>query len=317
MHLIRVFVFFCGLLLVPAEALADLSSSQARKAIQSMAGLSLPSDFVRVQSVRTSSAESAEARAELQLVFRVTQHDGQWQLSEVRTGADRWERLDTIAEALKAELPYAACDESPVLARRARSLALTTKRARCLIAGLFGVTLPSDDVRVREVSESGFSFGSADATGLINALIQLDFRLARDRRGWQVVEVKSGSRDWTDIRGVSAAIDQIKRATATNELSLIAQALDSYRRERGFYVVSDKESVLIDHLSPRYLTPVIRLDPWSRPYQYDGQQTAYSLRSLGPDGKPNTGDDIVVKNGVLISTLRSSATLRLYCFTPN
>lgn len=294
--MIRVFVFICVLVLVPAEALADLSSSQARKAIQTMAGLSLPGDAVRVQSVRTVSAESAEARAELQLVFRVTQHDGRWQLSEVRTASDRWERLDFIAEAAKIDLTDDACEDPPQLRRSAKSLALTTKRARCLVAGLFGVTLPSDDVRIREVSASGFSLGSADASGLIGALIQLDFRFARERRGWQVVAAKSGNREWVDVRAIAAAVDQLKRSAANNELALIAQALDSYRRDRGFYVVSDKESVLIDHLSPRYLTPVIRLDPWSRPYQYDGQQTAYSLRSLGPDGKPNTGDDIVVKN---------------------
>jgi hypothetical protein len=52
--------------------------------------------------------------------------------------------------------------------------------------------------------------------------------------------------------------------------------------------------VLIDHLSPHYLARVIRVDPWHRPYQYDGQQDRYSLRSFGPDGKPNTPDDIVV-----------------------
>lgn len=294
--MIRAFVFICVLVLVPAEALADLSSSQARKAIQTMAGISLPGGDVSVQSVRTTSADSAEARAELQLVFRVTQHDGQWRLSEVRTGADRWERLDFIAQAVNIDLPDDACEDLPQLARSAKSLSLTTKRARCLVAGLFGVTLPSDDVRIREVSASGFSFGSADASGLISALVRLDFRFARERRGWQVVGVKSGNREWTDVRGIAAAVDQLKRSTANNELSLIAQALDSYRRERGFYVVSDKESVLIDHLSPRYLTPVIRLDPWSRPYQYEGQQASYSLRSLGPDGKPNTGDDIVVKN---------------------
>ena len=108
--------------------------------------------------------------------------------------------------------------------------------------------------------------------------------------------MKAGNRDWVDLQGVSASVDQIKRASASNELSLIAQALDNYRRDRGVYVVSDKESVLIDHLSPRYLTRVIRVDPWHRPYQYEGSQTGYSLRSLGPDGKPNTGDDIVVKN---------------------
>jgi type II secretion system (T2SS) protein G len=308
--LTRVFLFICSLCLVlPAEARADLNVSQARKAIQTMAGASLPSDSVRVQEVRTNTAESAEARAELQLVFRVTQHEGRWQLSEVRTGQDRWERLDLIAEAMKVELAEDGCDDSPLLARRAKSLALTTKRARCLVAGVFGVTLPSDDVRVREVSESGFSFGSADASGLIDALVQLDFRFVRDRGGWQVAGVKSGNRAWIDVRVVSAAIDQIKRSTANNELSLIAQALDSYRRDRGSYVVSDKESVLIDHLSPRYLIPVIRLDPWSRPYQYEGQQTGYSLRSLGPDGKPNTGDDIVVKNGSgTVSTPRASVT---------
>lgn len=294
--LVRVLVFTCGLSLLPTEARADLKSSQARKAIQTMAGISLPSDSVRVQRIGSESAEGAEATAELQLVFRATQHDGRWSLTEVRTGKDQWERLDFIAQAAKIELAGDECDAPAEFARTSETTELTTKRARCLVAGLFGIALPSDDVRIRDVSPFGFSFGSSDATALIVALVQLEFRFVRDRGGWQVASVKTGNRDWIDVRGISASLDQLKRATATNELSLIAQALDNFRRERGFYVVSDKESVLIDHLSPRYLTPVIRLDPWSRPYQYDGTQTQYSLRSLGPDGKPNTGDDIVVKN---------------------
>ena len=165
-----------------------------------------------------------------------------------------------------------------------------------MVASLIGIALPSDQVRIRDISPFGFSFGSSDASALITALVDLDFRFARDGRGWQVTSIKSGNRDWVDVRGLSDAVDQLKRSTATNEMSMIAQALDKYRQDRGFYVVSDKASVLIDHLSPRYLTPIIRLDPWHRPYEYDGQQTQYSLRSLGPDGKPNTGDDIVVKN---------------------
>ena len=251
---------------------------------------------MRVQQVRTTSAEAAEATAELQVVLRVTQHEGLWRLSEVRIGPDRWERLDYIAQAVKVELPSDQCDEPSQSARTGDKAALTTKRARCLVAALLGIALPSDQVRIREVSPFGFSFGSSDASALITALVQLDFRFVRDRQGWQVASIKTGNRDWIDFRGVSASLDHLKRSTASNELSLIAQALDNYRRERGFYVVSDKESVLIDHLSPRYLTPVIRLDPWHRPYQYEGQQTQYSLRSLGPDGKRNTPDDIVVKN---------------------
>jgi len=285
----------CGLFLLAVEARADLSSSQARKAIQSMAGISLPSSSVRVSRI-TNSTEGAEASAELALVFRATQHDGRWRLTEVRTGQDRWERLEVISKALNVELANDRCDAPSEFARTADSMALTTKRSRCLVAGLFGVSVPSDAVRIREVSPFGLSLGSSDASALISVLVQLDFRFAREQRGWQVASVRSGDRDWIDVRGIAAAVDQLKRSAATNELSLIAQALDKYRSERGFYVVSDKESVLIDHLSPRYLTPVIRLDPWFRPYQYDGEQTHYSLRSLGPDGKPNTGDDIVVKN---------------------
>ena len=285
-----------SLLMFAVDARADLSSSQARKAIQSMAGMSLPSSSVRVQRISSSSAEGAEATAELQLVFRVTQHEGRWRLSEVRTGADRWERIDFIAQAAKFQLAGDDCDAPSEFARTKEGTDLTTKRARCMVASLFGVALPSDQIRIREVSPFGFSFGSSDASALITALVELDFRFVRDARGWQVTSIKSGNHDWVDLRGVTASIDELKRSTATDEMSLIAQALDKYRQDRGFYVVSDKESVLIDHLSPKYLTPVIRLDPWFRPYQYDGQQTHYSLRSLGPDGKPNTGDDIVVKN---------------------
>lgn len=279
------------LVLAPVIARADLSHSQARKIIQALGG-----DSVRIQQIRASSAESAEVTAELQLVFRVTQHEGRWRLSEVRTAPNRWERLEHIAQAAKVEFTEDKCDEPSEFARTADATALTTKRARCLVAALFNVELPSDQVRVRKVSPFGFSFGSADASALITSLVQLDFRFARDGRSWQVAAVKTGNRDWLDVRGISASVDQIKRTSAASELSLIAQALDNYRRDRGLYVVTDKESVLIDHLSPRYLRRVIRVDPWHRPYQYEGNQTGYSLRSLGPDGKPNTGDDIVVSN---------------------
>ena len=108
------------------------------------------------------------------------------------------------------------------------------------------------------------------------------------------MQFKCGHRDWVNVTDVPAAMDQIKRSTASEELSTIAKALSDFRRDRGSFVVSDKESVLIDHLSPRYLTRVIRVDPWHRPYHYEGQQNTFSIRSLGPDGKANTPDDVVV-----------------------
>lgn len=280
------------LIVVPTHARADISKNQARKVIQKMAGWSLPGSAVRVTSV-TSNGEGADVSAEIQAVFRLRLNERRWQLREIRTGQDRWEELEVIAKAANVTLPSGECDAPSEFARIRSTDELTNKRARCLIASLLGVVLPSDDVRVKSISSFGLGIGSESAA-LVTALVRADFRLARGARGWQVVEFKSGARGWVRVADLPSSIDQIKRSAANDELSTIAKALAEFRRERGHFVVSDKESVLIDHLSPKYLTRVIRVDPWHRPYHYDGQQDHYSLRSLGPDGKPNTPDDIVV-----------------------
>jgi hypothetical protein len=276
------------LLLTPLSARADLSRNQARKVIQTMAGWSLPGSAVRIRSVESSSNETAEVSAEIQVVFRLRLHEGHWELREIRTGQDRWERLEVIARAANVELPAAQCDGPSEFATE-----LTTKRARCLVAALFGVTLPSDEVRIKEVSPFGLSLGSESAA-LVTTLVQANFRLARDAKVWRVTEFKTGTRDWINVTDIPIVMDQVKRSAATEDLSTIAKALGEFHRDRGHFVVSDKESVLIDHLSPKYLARVIRIDPWHRPYQYEGQQDRYSLRSLGPDGKPNTPDDITI-----------------------
>ncbi len=283
------FVLFCGVLLsCGVEARADISQKDARRAIQNVLGWSLPSDDVHVRSVRSNGAESAEVSAEIQTVFRLRLFGEHWQLREIRTAQDRWEQLEIIARAAGAELPEGECEGALQLATE-----LTTKRGRCLVANLFGVKLPSDDVRIKEISPFGLSIGSESAA-LVVAFVRADFRLVRDGKRWRVAEFKSGNRDWVNVAGLATAIDNVKRSAATDELSTIAKALGDFRRDRGSFVVSDRESVLIDHLSPRYLPRVIRVDPWHRPYQYEGQPDHYSLRSLGPDGKPNTPDDVVV-----------------------
>lgn len=277
-------------LFIPTRAQADISQKEARKAIQTMAGWSLPDDAVRIRAVNANN----EAGAEIQAVFRLRLYETQWELREIRTGQDRWERLDVIAQALNTDLPRGQCDVGPsAVTRTGYARDLTTKRARCLVAGLLGIALPSDDVRIKEIDGFGFSLGS-ESSALVVALVNVDFRFAQVAKGWQVTGFKSGNREWRDVSGLEAAMDEVKRTAANDELSTIAKALGDYRRDRGYFVVSDKESVLIDHLSPRYLSRVIRVDPWHRPYRYEGQQDRYSLRSVGPDGKPNTPDDIVV-----------------------
>lgn len=276
---------------IPAHA--DISQKDARRVLQTMLGWSLPNDAVRIQSVRASEADSALVSAAIKTVFRLRLYEQHWQLREIRIGPDRWDQLEVIARAAGTELPAGECDSFAEFEPSKLATELTTKRARCLVANLFGVALPSDDVRIKEISPFGLSIGSESAA-IVVAFVRADFRLVRAAKRWHVAEFKSGNRDWVNVTGFEAAIDVAKRSAATDELSAIAKALGDFRRDHGSFVISDRESVLIDHLSPHYLPRVIRVDPWHRPYQYDGQPDRYSLRSLGPDGKPNTSDDIIV-----------------------
>lgn len=165
---------------------------------------------------------------------------------------------------------------------------LSPKEARKLIAGMAGIELPSDAVRVKEISVAGNS-------AVVVAQVETAFRLAKGDNGkWRIAEIRTGDRRWEDLDTLMKALNAEKSARARAELESIATALESFRRERGAYVESKSEATLIDNLSPRYLARVIRIDPWAQPYQYEGARTNFVLRSNGPDGKPDTADDVTV-----------------------
>lgn len=167
---------------------------------------------------------------------------------------------------------------------------LSPKEARRLIARVAGLELPTDAVRVKEVSSLGSS-------AVVVAQIETAFRFVKgDDDKWRVAEIRTGDNRWEDIEMIMRAVNQEKTERARAELETIATALEAYRRERGFYVAAETEAALIDHLNPRYLSRVIRLDPWHKPYFYEGTGARYSLRSAGADGKENTADDVVIQS---------------------
>jgi hypothetical protein len=163
---------------------------------------------------------------------------------------------------------------------------LTPKEARRLIARMAGINLPSDAVRVKEVSAMGNS-------ATVVAQVETAFRFDKGGDGkWRIAEIRTGDRRWEDVDLLVKALDAEKTSRARAELESIATALESYRREHGFYPEAKSEAALIDSLNPRYLTRVIRIDPWHQPYQYEGKRDSYVLRSNGPDEKPNSSDDV-------------------------
>ena len=133
---------------------------------------------------------------------------------------------------------------------------------------------------------------------MVVAQVETAFRMVKgDKDKWRIAEIRTGDRRWEDLDTLMRALNVEKTARARAELESIATALESFRRERGFYVVSKSEAALVDNLNPRYLTRVIRVDPWHNPYEYEGERTTFVLRSSGPDGKPGTPDDVTVTNG--------------------
>jgi hypothetical protein len=166
---------------------------------------------------------------------------------------------------------------------------LSAKEARRLIARMAGMQLASEAVRVKSVSSLGSS-------AVVEAQVETAFRFVRGDDGkWRVAEIRTGDNKWEDIDMIARAVNQEKSERARAELETFATALESFRRERGFYIEAGNAGALVDQLNPLYLARVIRVDPWHRPYQYEGTRGQYTLRSVGLDGKANTADDIVLE----------------------
>lgn len=75
----------------------------------------------------------------------------------------------------------------------------------------------------------------------------------------------------------------------------IVRGLERYYSSYQHYPEDLIELVKDNPLRKRWLS-----DPWGHPYIYevDSNKESYKLISLGKDGKQNTGDDVIVKEGV-------------------
>jgi hypothetical protein len=171
---------------------------------------------------------------------------------------------------------------------------LRSREARRAIAQALGFEKP-DGVRIKSISAPAGSDTVAEAT------IEAAFHLTEGKDGkWTAVEFRTGDRRWESIELIQTAVRKEKTLRTMADLRTIATALEAFKRERGHYVASNSCSVLIDLLAPRYLPSIVRIDAWSHEFDYKGTESEYSLASQGPDGKPDTGDEIVIRNGQLV-----------------
>ncbi|MGI8656548.1 MAG: type II secretion system protein GspG [Pyrinomonadaceae bacterium] len=193
-------------------------------------------------------------------------------------------------KALACVVLIAACALLFAIVRaQAAANKLDAKLARKLISRVAGIELSKDAVKVQDKDIS--VLGGSSAT--VVAQIETAFRFAKDEKGdWRVAEIRTGNNKWEDVDLLVRAVNSEKQARARAELETLATALLSFKRERGFYPVTNSEAVLVDQLSPRYMKSIVRVDPWHAPYVYEGTRDNFTLRSTGADGKANTPDDV-------------------------
>jgi hypothetical protein len=276
---------------------SPLSASSARNVIRRMAGTELPSSAVRVKSLSSSDKSTVDVLAQIETAFRFVKEQERWRIAEIRTGDNAWEDIEALLRALNVEEKESACAPANPAAGESAEIDPGVEEARCLIAQLIGSEEMSDAVRVRSVAPLSIPLSDAPSA-VVEARVEAEFRLSRgvDKK-WRVTQMRTGRSGWADFGLLMSGLNEQKRMRALDELNAVAIALEAFRNERGFYVEAQTESALIDQLNPRYMRRIIRVDPWRKPYQYEGTRNSYLLRSDGADGKPNTNDDIVVKKG--------------------
>ncbi len=289
------------LCLAPAAAVAQkkpkkaLKESDARRAIVKMQGFALNSGAVKVKEVSFAGAVPVTALAEVTIGFRFEQVEDEtgdlpamlkqkkWRAVEFRTGDRNWERLDLLSQPVglaRVEGARAALED---LLKEFEASQRENKSVEPLTRGV---------LTIKQLT--------ALASSLVaEVALEASFRLEKDARGkWRVTEVVFGNdAGGAEVGAIMQAVNAQKDARAREELGTIREALEAFRRERGFYVIADSEVVLMDQLSPRYIARVIRVDPWGRPYRYDGTGERFVLRSDGADGKRDTADDVTLGGG--------------------
>jgi hypothetical protein len=145
------------------------------------------------------------------------------------------------------------------------------------------------------------SINTVGSDSVVEVTVDAAFRLTNDKKdGWTVTEVRTGDRRWESLELIRTAIRKEKVIRTSAEMSNLANALESFRRERGSYVVASSGAGLLDSLCPQYIGTVMRLDAWSHEFKYEGSKSEYRLTSAGPDGKVGTPDDLIIENGKLV-----------------
>lgn len=110
------------------------------------------------------------------------------------------------------------------------------------------------------------------------------------------------------VTNFSGVLASSKINAAKTQLNAFEQQIDIYQLNVGMYPTTQQGLAALRVAPPDlpdpskwtgpYAKKDIPLDPWQQPYQYELiNATQYRIYSSGPDGTPNTTDDVSITSG--------------------
>jgi hypothetical protein len=306
----------------PKKPKPALKEKDARRVVAQTPGFVLRTGAVKVKEVSPAGTSPVTVSAGVTLAFRLVSVEDEgvpqtggvfkvkrWRAAEVRTGDRTWEEFDLVAGTFGPERVEAARRALEELVTEFAAQQAAAARAEPVVVPSITAEGNAKDKSKKKKDEPSKKAPEPLTRGPLtikqlslmgsSAVAEVEvaslFTVSKDARGkWRVTGVEVGGESVGDLEALWLKADAHKVERVRADFAEMREALEAFRRERGFYVVGEDAVVLYDHLSPRYARRVIRLDPWHNPYRYAGTQASYALASDGPDGKKGTADDVTV-----------------------
>jgi hypothetical protein len=168
--------------------------------------------------------------------------------------------------------------------------------ARGLIVGMNGGAMRESDVDIVKVHQISGSEAIAETRA------RVAFRFKNDDNAWRVREMRIGHGQWESVENIERALNQVKTEETKELLARIAGAIQKYSEANQRFPAFKDFVDLSDQLSPGFMTPLVRLDAWQKPFEAsmpgsEGSESGYNIliRSAGPDGIMGNRDDIEIR----------------------
>jgi hypothetical protein len=164
---------------------------------------------------------------------------------------------------------------------------MNTHLAGDLIREIPRETLEKADIEVLSITQASGSEAIAETK------VKTAFRFEKVGSNWVVREIRMGHGQWEKVGNLAQTLEKVKIDETAKMLDLIAEATRKYRETNGTLPSFKDYIALSDQLTPKFLTPLIRLDSWRRPFMAERTKSnLIVVRSAGPDSRYYTDDDI-------------------------